>query len=95
MNSYRVSFRCNGIRHRSDDFVYDRHLPGLTEELRTKNPVTTSGRRGHKHHQWFNTDKGRPKLKEHIAGVIALLRAAENWEGFKKGVIPRSADNDP
>ncbi len=70
----------------TDDFVYDRLAPGLTEELRAKNPVTESGRRGHKHHQWFNTERGHPKLKEHIAGVIALLRAAENWESFKRGL---------
>lgn len=70
----------------TDDFVYDRLAPGLTEELRTKNPVVDTGRRSHKHHQWFNTDKGHPKLKEHIAGVIALLRAAEDWASFKRGL---------
>jgi len=71
----------------TDDFVYDRLAPGLTEELRHKNPVTdTTGRRSHKHHQWFNPDKGHPKLKEHIAGVIALLRAAESWGAFKRGL---------
>jgi len=70
----------------TDDFVYDRLAPGLTEELRHKNPVADTGRRAHKHHQWFNTDKGHPKLKEHIAGVIALLRAADNWDAFKRGI---------
>ena len=70
----------------TDDFVYDRLAPGLTEELRIKNPVAETGRRSHKHHQWFNTDKGHPKLKEHIAGVIALLRAADNWDSFKRGL---------
>ncbi len=70
----------------TDDFVYDRIAPGLTEELRVKNPIADTGRRSHKHHQWFNTDKGHPKLKEHIAGVIALLRASDNWESFKRGL---------
>jgi hypothetical protein len=71
----------------TDDFVYDRLAPGLTEELRVKNPIAdATGRRTHKHHQWFNPDKGHPKLKEHIAGVIALLRAAENWDTFKRGL---------
>jgi hypothetical protein len=70
----------------TDDFVYDRLAPGLTEELRTKNPTVESGRRSHKHHQWFNPDRGHPKLKEHIAGVIALLRAAEDWGSFKRGM---------
>ncbi len=70
----------------TDDFVYDRLAPGLTEELRAKNPVVDTGRRSYKHHQWFNAEKGHPKLKEHIAGVIALLRAADNWESFKRGL---------
>jgi hypothetical protein len=70
----------------TDDFVYDRLAPGLTEELRNKNPVAESGRRTHKHHQWFNPDRGHPKLKEHIAGVIALLRASEDWKSFRRAL---------
>jgi hypothetical protein len=70
----------------TDDFVYDRLAPGLTEELRTKNPIADTGRRTHKHHQWFNPDRGHPKLKEHISGVIALLRAAEDWGSFKRAL---------
>jgi len=70
----------------TDDLVYDRLAPGLTEELRVKNPVAESGRRTHKHHQWFNTEKGHPKLKEHISGVIALLRASEDWAAFRRGM---------
>jgi hypothetical protein len=70
----------------TDDFVYDRIAPGLTEELRTKNPILESGRRSIKHHQWFNPDLGHPKLKEHIAGVIALLRAADDWNSFKRAI---------
>lgn len=70
----------------TDDFVYDRLAPGLTEELRQKNPVIESGRRSHKHHQWFDPDRGHPKLKEHIAGVIALLRSADDWPAFKRAI---------
>ena len=70
----------------TDDFVYDRLAPGLTEELRVKNPVAESGRRNHKHHQWFNPDRGHPKLREHIAGVIALLRSADDWGAFKRAL---------
>ncbi|MDX5932451.1 P63C domain-containing protein [Acidiphilium acidophilum] len=70
----------------TDDFVYDRLAPGLTEELRNKNPIVETGRRTHKHHQWFNPERGHPSLKEHISGVIALLRAAENWGAFKRGL---------
>lgn len=70
----------------TDDFVYDRLAPGLTEELRTKNPVADTRRRTHKHHQWFDTDLGHPKLKEHIAGVIALLRSADDWGTFNRAL---------
>lgn len=68
----------------TDDFVYDRIAPKLTEELRNKNPLTDSGRRGHKHHQWFNPERGHPQLKEHIKGVIALLRSSDDWGDFKR-----------
>jgi hypothetical protein len=70
----------------TDNFVYDRIAPGLTEELREKNPVAETGRRTHKHHQWFNPDRGHPKLREHISGVIALLRASDDWSSFKRAM---------
>lgn len=70
----------------TDDFVYDRLAPGLTEELRDRNPTTRPGQRASRHHQWFNPSDGHPALREHIAGVIALLRAAESWEGFKRSL---------
>ncbi|MDQ0449907.1 P63C domain-containing protein [Methylobacterium aerolatum] len=82
----------------TDDFVYDRLAPGLTEELRHKNPVPETGRRSHKHHQWFDPDRGHPKLKEHIAGVIALLRSADDWVSFKRALdraFPKFGDTIP
>jgi hypothetical protein len=82
----------------TDDFVYDRLAPGITEELRAKNPAPDGGRRQHKHHQWFNTERGHPRLKEHLSGVIALLRAAEDWDAFRRGLdlaFPRFAAAKP
>jgi len=70
----------------TDNFVYDRLAPGLTKELRNKNPKAGAGRRKDKHHQWFNPDQGHPRLREHISGVTALLRAAENWDSFKTSI---------
>ena len=70
----------------TDDFVYDRLAPQLTEELRKKNPKKITGRRKDKHHQWFNPESGHPRLKEHISGVIALLRAADSWDSFKVSI---------
>ncbi len=42
------------------------------------------GWRRNRHHQWFTPDIGHPKLKEHLAGVTALMRAATTWNGFKR-----------
>ena len=67
----------------TNDFVYDRLAPDLTDELKRLNPTTKPGQRAAKHTQWFNEDRGHPKLKEHISGVSALLRAADRWESFK------------
>lgn len=74
------------IAHWTNDFVYDRLAPDLTEELRRLNPTIKPGQRAAKHTQWFNEDRGHPKLKEHIAGVSALLRASESWGAFKSAL---------
>lgn len=82
-----ITRRPSVIAKWTDDFVYDRLAPALTEELRKKNPKSNaSGRRKDKHHQWFNPEQGHPRLKEHISGVIALLRAADTWEGFNRSL---------
>ena len=115
---YRQIFRLKGwpgphgvkrpsvIGHYTNDVVYARLAPGVLDELRNKNPVQpSSGRRRSTHHQWFTPDIGNPKLKEHLAAVIALMRAAANWDSFQrmlnrafpaKGkVIPLPLEDEP
>lgn len=67
----------------TNDIVYERLAPGVLDELQRVNPIQPSGRRKARHHQWFTPDIGHPKLKEHLAGVMALMRAAPNWNRFK------------
>jgi len=74
------------IGHYTNDFVYDRLAPGVLEELKARNPTLPAGYRRNRHHQWFTPDLGHPKLKEHLAAVTALMRAAPNWESFKRNV---------
>lgn len=79
----------------TNNIVYDRLAPNLTDELRALNPTNSSGERLSKHHQWFNPEYGHPLLKEHISGVIALMRASSTWEGFKRSLnraYPRYGD---
>src|SRR5690606_8227223 len=78
----------------TDDLVYKRLAPGVRDELRRLNPVTASGQRKSKHHQWLTGDVGHPKLSQHLSAVIALMRASDNWDIFMKLVdraLPRQA----
>ena len=84
------------IGHYTNDIVYDRIAPGLLEELRRVNPPLPTGRRKHRHHQWFTPDPGHPKLKEHLASVAALMRASPNWNAFQRNLqraFPRLNNN--
>ena len=95
---YRQIFRMKGwpgpdgvkrpsiIGHYTNDIVYARIAPGVLEELQQKNPTLPRGHRKDKHHQWFTPDLGHPKLKEHLAATIALMRAAANWGQFQRSI---------
>ena len=74
------------IGHYTNDLVYDRLAPGVLDELKRVNPKLPTGRRRTTHHQWFTPDFGHPKLKEHLAGVMALMRAAPNWTVFRRSL---------
>lgn len=65
------------------DLVYARLAPGVLDELERRNPVTSAGRRRTRHHQWLTEDVGHPALAQHLHAVIGLMRASENWDGFK------------
>ena len=73
--------------HYINDLVYSRIGPHVLQELRIKNPKNEKGNRKGKYPQWIDVDYGHSKLKEHIAGLIALGRASGyNWPVFQKMV---------
>ncbi len=74
------------IGHYTNDLVYERIAPGVLAELKERNPVLPQGWRKNRHHQWFTPEFGHPKLRMHIEGVTALMRAAPNWESFKRSL---------
>ena len=75
------------VGHYINDFVYSRVGPQILKELREKNPVTQPGQRKARHHQFTSPDYGHPKLKEHIAALIALGKGSGyNWLNFKRFV---------
>jgi len=78
----------------TNDIVYERLAPGVLEELQRVNPVLPAGYRKNRHHQWFTREIGHPKLREHLVGVIALMKASPNWTVFKRN-LARVYPNPP
>ena len=80
----------------TNNLVYERLAPGILEELKRKNPKTKSGYRKHKHFQWLTEDVGDPRLREHLASVITLMKASGDWGNFKRMIdraLPRYDHN--
>jgi P63C domain len=68
----------------TNDIVYDRIGPGLREELEDYAGRDAKGRLKHRLHQYLTSGHGIPELRNHLAGVLALMRAATNWRQFKE-----------
>lgn len=70
----------------TNDIVYERLAPGVLEELQRLNPPNAKGRRRHRHHQWLTEDVGNSSLRDHLMGVIALMKATPDgeWSQFKR-----------
>ncbi len=64
------------------DLVYARLAPGVLEELKRVTPRHESGRPKAKLFQSLTEDVGHPKLKEHLAAVVAIMRISNAWESF-------------
>lgn len=66
----------------TNDIVYRRLAPGVLEELRRVTPKTDDGKLKARLHQSLTTTNGHPRLREHLAATIALMRVAPDWETF-------------
>ena len=71
------------LGHYTNHIVYSRIAPGVLKELRDKNPTLPSGNRAVKHHQYLTPNYGHPKLREHLASVIALMKSSYTWTSFQ------------
>lgn len=84
-SSYALK-RPSGVGHYTNDLVYERLAPGVLDELKARTPRFASGTLRNKYFQWFTPEFGHPKLREHLIGVMALMRAAPNWAAFKRAL---------
>jgi hypothetical protein len=67
----------------TNNIVYDRLAPGVKEELKRLTPRDSKGRPKHKLFQRLTDDVGHPKLREHLASVITLMRVSPDWKTFE------------
>lgn len=92
---YRQLFRLRGYKYSevsskrphiigqlTSDLVYERLAPFVLEELRKTTPRDERGRPKYKYFQRLTEDVGHPKLREHLASVITLMRASDSWNSF-------------
>ena len=70
------------LGHYTNNIVYSRLAPGVLKELREKNPTLPTGNRAVKHHQYITPEFGHPKLREHLASVIGIMKSSQTWDGF-------------
>jgi len=74
------------------DIVYQRLAPNVLEELQRRADRDNKHRLKHKLFQHLTPEEGHPKLREHLAAVIALMKAAPDWRRFYSSInraLPR------
>lgn len=76
----------------TNDIVYKRLAPGLLAELKKEN--AKDAKRG-RLHQRLTTDTGHPKLREHLASAVTIMKLSKDYPDFieKMNMIhPRYGD---
>lgn len=92
------SARPSVVGHLTDNLVYKRLAPGVRDELRRLTPRDEKGRLKTRLHQRLTEDIGHPRLREHLAAVIALMRASSSWEWFTRSIdlaLPKYGETIP
>jgi len=94
---YQELFRLRGLNYERDsvqrpqyfgcltnDIVYKRLAPGVLTELKKLTPRNESGRHAHKFFQRLTSNIGYPKLREHLGGVVAIMKLSSDYTDFIK-----------
>lgn len=68
------------VGYYTKDLVYERLAPGLLEEMEKVMPRDEEGSRKGRLHQLLTEDYGIPKLKEHFASLLAVMKLSKSWD---------------
>lgn len=79
----QAHFRPGFIGKLTNDVVYERLAPELLPELKKE---ATKLQKKARLHQFLTSDVGHPKLREHIASLVTLLKLSTSPEDFKQKV---------
>jgi len=92
---YRQTYRLNrwpfdpensarpGVIGRWTNDIYDRMAPGITGALHSKVRRNAHGRPTQKLTQYLTPAEGKPRLRELLEGVKALMRVSSDWRDFQ------------
>lgn len=108
---YKEMFRLRGMQYPTstvqrpryfgvltNDIVYDRLAPGIRDELKRVVPRGASGRHKQQLHRHLTQDTGHPKLREHLASVVTIMKLSDSYNDFKHKLDrlhPRFGDTRP
>lgn len=70
--------------HLTNDIIYKRLAPGVLEMLKASTPKDEKGRLKHRLFQRLTEDVGHPKLREHLASVITLMKISRDYDQFEQ-----------
>ncbi len=68
----------------TNDIIYKRLAPGVLEELKNTVPKSPSGKRKYQMHRKLTPEMGHPKLREHLASVVTIMKLSKNYDDFKR-----------
>jgi P63C domain len=66
----------------TNNIVYKRLAPGVLDELKKVIPRNEDGRPTAKYFQKLTTNVGYPKLREHLGGVVAIMKLSADYGDF-------------
>jgi hypothetical protein len=67
----------------TNEVVYSRLAPDLLPELKK---LASKAERRSRLHQWLTQDIGHPKLREHLASIVTIMKLSQTPEQFKASV---------
>lgn len=76
----KPQWRPSFFGHITNDVVYARLAPELLPELKK---AANKAEKKAKLHQWLTDSMGHPRLREHLASIVTLLRISKTPDQFK------------